>query len=79
MTLFIYFMRRLGYATGFLWLIISVLFFVFSTFRASADHNLLESILLSLLKTPQLSMDILPFACALGAANTLRQMDEARE
>ena len=29
MTLFIYFMRRLGYATGFLWLIISVLFFVF--------------------------------------------------
>ena len=79
MILFLYFMRRLIYATGFLWLVISVLFLVFSTFRAAADHNLLEAFLLSLLKTPQLSMDILPFACALGAANTLRQMDEARE
>ncbi len=81
MILITYFMRRLGYSISFLWLSISVFMWFFLILQTAAknDNDFWLAFLLAVLEMPNLMMDLLPFACALGAANTLRQMNEAHE
>ena len=74
-----YFCRRIAIAVGLLWLALTFLIVVLETLGESGDAPLSVALTLALLYAPRFALETLPFACAIGAAAALRQMDEKRE
>ena len=74
-----YFIRRIGAAIGLLWggltLLVATLQFVAEA--GGADFS--TAAFLTVLQTPRLAMETLPFACAIAAAAALQRMEESRE
>ena len=74
-----YFAKRLGKAAGLVWLALATLVGLFEFLEEAGDRPPLESAALALLGLPRLMLEILPFACAIGAAVALALMERRRE
>ena len=74
-----YFLRRTTAAAALLWLGLTILIGTLETIANLGERPLADVLLLSVLQTPRLALETLPFAVAIGAAASLQRMTETRE
>lgn len=61
------------------WLALTTLVAALQLVGALEDHGFGNAMLLSLFQIPRLTLETLPFACAIGGAAALQRMEESRE